>query len=156
MKPQGAPAQAPPSHELRDASVPWIFGFILFLAIAGICMHFGISAMLRHLQKKPSPSDSWHQTQAPADPASTRPVLPRLQVSPPAELEAFRAREDAELDTIGWINQSNRIVHIPITQAMDLLLQKGLPIVSNPVGPSSLQLQQQRPLHTAPEIQTLP
>jgi len=59
-KPQNSPAVAPPAHETTDASVPGIFGFILFLIVAGVCVHFGLDPMLRHLQKKSEPADAWH------------------------------------------------------------------------------------------------
>jgi len=151
MKPQGVPQEAPLGHELKDASAPWILGFIVFLGAAGVCVHFGLAAMLRHLRQTPARGDDWRQIATPGT-VTPRPNLPRLQISPPADLDNFRSREDVELNTYGWLNRTSGIVHIPITQAMDLLLLKGLPAASNSVGPSTLELQQQRPLHTAPEI----
>ncbi len=156
MKPQRAPAEGPAGYESRDARVAWIFAFILFLALAGVCVHFGLSAMLAHLQKKPAPTDAWHPAANVAAAPQPRPALPPLQISPPADLEKFRAREDSELNSYGWVNHTSGIVRIPITRAMDLLLEKGLPSTSNATGPSNLELQQQRPLHTAPEIQRNP
>ncbi len=82
---------------------------------------------------------------------------PREQVSPRAELQAFRAQEDAELNSYGWIDRKAGVVRIPIDRAMDLISQRGLPVRTGTnddrTGPSSLQLQQQRPLQFAPPRQ---
>ena len=52
---------------------------------------------------------------------------PRLQVKPEADLAAFRAREDEELNHYGWIDRKAGVVRIPIERAMDLIAQRGLP-----------------------------
>jgi hypothetical protein len=68
---------------------------------------------------------------------------PHLQINPHDDLMALRAREDAELTTYGWVNRSNGIVRIPIQRAMDLLLERGLPVRSSNApaasGKSSLE-----------------
>ncbi len=74
---------------------------------------------------------------------------PRLQVAPEQDLKALRARDDAELHTYAWIDRNTGAVRIPIERAMELLLEKGLPVRGQP-GASSphltdLQLQQARP-----------
>lgn len=80
--------------------------------------------------------------------------LPREQVSPQADLQAFRTREEAELNSYGWIDRKAGVVRIPIDRAMDLIIQQGLPVRigtnANKTGPSSLQLQQQRPIQFTP------
>lgn len=39
--------------------------------------------------------------------------------------------QTAELNSYGWVNRSNGIVHIPIERAMDLILVRGLPTDTN-------------------------
>ena len=48
-----------------------------------------------------------------------------------AEMMALRARQDAELNSYGWIDRSNGVVRIPIERAMDLIAQRGLPARTN-------------------------
>ena len=83
-------------------------------------------------------------------------LFPRLQISAPLDLKAFRQREETELTTSGWINRTSGIVRIPIEQAMELVLQKGLPVRGQhnqqQLGPSSYQLLQQRLEHRESEI----
>jgi hypothetical protein len=39
--------------------------------------------------------------------------------------------QSAELNSYGWINRSNGVLHIPIERAMDLILARGLPTDTN-------------------------
>lgn len=55
------------------------------------------------------------------------PPTPRLQLDPAADLARFRADEEKRLNTYYWIDKTKGIVHIPITQAMKEVAQKGLP-----------------------------
>ncbi len=55
------------------------------------------------------------------------PPEPRIQVNPEADLKALRQREDAQLNSYGWVDQQAGTVHIPIEQAMKLVLEQGLP-----------------------------
>ncbi len=55
-------------------------------------------------------------------------VTPSPEVSSGEMLRQLRATEDAALNTYGWVDRKNGKVHIPIERAMQLLLQRGLPI----------------------------
>jgi hypothetical protein len=101
-------------HELTDVHAGWIFGIVFFLAVSGIMVHLLMREML------------WPATPSVSAP-SVAATFPRLQISPPRDLAAFRAQEDAELNTYGWINRTAGVARIPIDQAMNLLLQRGLP-----------------------------
>lgn len=134
-------------HEKRDANVKWIFGSVAILGLSGVCIHFGLAGWFRGVTHLNSASD---RGQPGFSNRANRPpqVFPRLQVSAPADYQAFRLREESELNSYGWVNRSSGIVRIPITQAMDLVLREGLPTrassnVSAP-GPSSYQLIEQR------------
>jgi hypothetical protein len=55
------------------------------------------------------------------------PPAPVLQTDPSADLRAFDAEEKARLDSYGWVDRTQGIVHIPIRQAMKELVAKGIP-----------------------------
>jgi hypothetical protein len=130
-------------HEKTDINVAWIFAIVVCLAILGLALHFITIGLLGHLKNKPAPSDAWMPRTAQNNDLS----FPRLQVSPPADLQAFRAREEAELNSYGWIDEAAGRVRLPIEQAMRQLLQKQLPVRSGPnadkLGPTSYELRQQ-------------
>jgi hypothetical protein len=56
------------------------------------------------------------------------PPEPRLQVSAPRDLKLYKATQDEILSSYGWVDQNAGIVRIPIDRAMDILVQKGLPV----------------------------
>jgi hypothetical protein len=146
-KPQGRPRVNTAGYEKRDANVKWIFGIVAFVAGAGLLMHFLIAGYQERLEKAPPPMDQWPPSARSNQKISTPPPFPRLQISPAQDLKTFRAREDAELNSYGWVNQTAGVARIPITRAMDLLLQRGLPTRTNgesKTGASSFELQQQR------------
>ena len=55
------------------------------------------------------------------------PPAPRLQTEPKQDLLDFRAAESATISSYAWVDRNNRIVRIPIADAMKLTLQRGLP-----------------------------
>ena len=140
-------------HEQRDANAKWIFGMVLLLFVFLFFIQAVLVAWLNSLKHTPTPTDAWR----PARPSSANfAPLPRLQLSPPGDLQSFRAREEAELHSYGWIDRTAGVVRIPIERAMDLVLQQGLPTrtTTNPVqlGPSSYELIRQRADHRENEI----
>ncbi len=66
----------------------------------------------------------------------TRPPDPVLQGSPGSrfeladpvlEMEEMRELNEARLTSTGWVDRNRGVIHIPIEEAKQLLLQRGLP-----------------------------
>ena len=55
------------------------------------------------------------------------PAGPRLQRFPANEIFQFRTGESEYLNSYGWIDRNAGTVHIPISDAMRLTLERGLP-----------------------------
>ena len=146
-KPQGRQRRESAGYEKRDASANWIFGIVAFLLIAGLIMHFVLAGMMERLGKTPFPADEWSGARRRV--RTTAKAGPHLQLEPPEDLRIFRAREETELSTYGWIDRTAGVVRIPVARAMELMLERGLPTRSETndaaTGPSSYDLQQQRP-----------
>jgi len=115
-------------HEDTDANAAWIFAIVACLAVLGVGIHFMIAGILGHFKHEPPPADPWTPKKTATLRPSSKSPFPRLQVSPPADLQAFRAREDAELNSYGWIDKTSGVVRVPIERAPDLLLQNPLPV----------------------------
>jgi hypothetical protein len=147
-KPQGFPQPGARGSEERDAHVGWIFGIVTFLALAGVVIHFIIAGTFEGYQKSQPTTDQWKVSSRAQPLASAHPPFPKLQISPPVDLAKFRAREEAELNSYGWVDKKTGIVRIPIDRAMDLLLERGLATRSESnsanASPSAYQLIQQR------------
>ena len=59
---------------------------------------------------------------------STRlPPEPRLQTVPREDLQNLRTREDALLNGYTWVDRNAGTVRIPVSEAMRLTLERGLP-----------------------------
>jgi hypothetical protein len=56
----------------------------------------------------------------------------QLQVNPRQEFLQFRAEQEKSLESYAWENRAAGTVRVPIERAMELLLQKGVPVASEP------------------------
>ena len=61
------------------------------------------------------------------DPARVFPQ-PQLQTTPIPDLKAIRVAEEQVLTSYGWVDQQKGVVRIPIARAMDMLVERGLPV----------------------------
>lgn len=67
---------------------------------------------------------------------STPPVYPapRLQTDPAADLQRFTAQELLRLNSVGWLDKSRGIAHIPIDDAMRRVAAQGIADWPGPSG----------------------
>jgi hypothetical protein len=87
--------------------------------------------------------------------APVLPPEPRLQGEPgspmlgPQELSRVLSEARTQLDSSGWVNQSAGITHIPIQQAMDMIVQHGLPDVHPTTAAKAVALATAAAAHAA-------
>jgi hypothetical protein len=146
-----------PGFETTDAHSPWVFITGLCLAVGVALIAGGTYLMFTLLHRR----DLARQNRTTFDRvtqavAETRPhyPAPQLQVAPALDLAALRAREDAQLQSYGWVDRKAGTVRLPIAYAMDLLVQRGLPVRGDPNAPkpavTPLEMQQSRPTQREP------
>jgi hypothetical protein len=132
------PVHAPPDvergYEVQDFS-PRLFGRLavgfIILSIVGGALLFVFFGALRGLISARDQQVPALQTQPQAPPA------PRLQVSPPGDMDVYRRREEQLLSQYQWVSQEQGIVRIPIERAMQLTLERGLPARQQPPSETS-------------------
>jgi hypothetical protein len=56
-----------------------------------------------------------------------QPQPPRLQIDPSADLLALRRAETERLSSFGWVDRTQGTAHIPISRALALIAERGLP-----------------------------
>lgn len=124
------------SFEQQDLSARGIIYFLIGLAAAIVVIYFVAFGLYRFL------NSSSMQNQATMSPmvaprADTRTVTPadtqafpqpRLEESERTQLRDFIADQDRKLATYNWVDKDKGIVQIPIDRAMDLIVQRGLPV----------------------------
>jgi len=117
-------AQPRRGHETSDANIRnlIIFGVCLaLLVIAGLVVSRSVFHYLASRQGLGPPA-------SPFENVRMLPPGPRLQVAAPQDLKQYKAAQDEILNNYGWVDRQAGIVRIPIDRAMDILLQKGLPV----------------------------
>jgi hypothetical protein len=135
-------------HEESDVNVRAVLLFVVGLAITAAAVHVVTWWMFDYFAARESRQDPPVRPLAATGPQ--RPPEPRLQAFTPPDaaysqafarapvptLREFRAAEEAQLGSYGWIDRGAGVVRLPIDRAMDLLLERGLP-PSAPQPPAS-------------------
>lgn len=95
---------------------------VLVLAVAMVSMW----GLFRYFQYRADARDAER-----AVPRAARPEFaaagPRLQTDEPADLQRFLEAESAVLEQYEWIDREAGIVRIPISRAIELVSERGLP-----------------------------
>lgn len=133
------------THETTDIAVPVVAWFAAGLVVAAIMIHFGIAWLFgAYGRRYPSPEAPSRIAMKPGMIAPP----PRLQIDPAEDLRRFRQKEEAELNGYGWIDRKKGIIRIPIERAMELVVQRGLPVrrpgAADASGKTSIDLQQEK------------
>ena len=115
-----------PGVERSDASVGRVA--LIFAAIVVVCslMLIPMYLLLRGLQSSEARAQAPPLTTTAAG-ASVLPPEPRLQTTIAGDLKRLHGREDAVLNSYGWVDQERGLVRVPIARALDILAARGLP-----------------------------
>lgn len=124
-------------YEHKDVDVVSLSLIVFALLICLALIALIVGGMMHYLSRR-EPAATARMADFPA---------PRLEVRPGTSLTEFRAAEDVDLTSYGWIDRDNGIVRIPIARAMQLLVERGLPDVG--AGQTPLSLMQTRPNESA-------
>lgn len=113
----------PARYEADDASVTQV-ALSAFALLAGTFLVLLLMWGLFNALKR---NESWRHTLSPLAGPQQLPPEPRLQVQPWVDLENLRRHEDDVMRTYGWADRASGKARIPLNQAMDLVLERGLP-----------------------------
>jgi hypothetical protein len=124
--------------EHQDLQVSGILYFLLSLVVGtAICLLGirGVYAFLDHREKTLQPPVNPLATNVPTDTRHIAPEYPqgafpnpRLEVDERGQLNDDLVRQENTLYSYGWVDEKAGTVRIPIDRAMDLLVQRGLPV----------------------------
>jgi hypothetical protein len=110
-------------YEERDVSfkglVKWAIGLAATVAVSSVLMFALYDYFAARPEQFPVPS--------PMAAARAPYVGPKLQVHAPQELKEWRTAEDSVLNSCAWVDPDKGIVRIPVSRAMELLAERGLP-----------------------------
>lgn len=113
----GKPDPSPQGYEnIHIHAKPVLIGLAGLLAL--IIVGSGGAMLVYKLLGHPAP---------PPPPIAGEFHKPLIQVDPARDLKRLHAQEDRLLGSYGWVDRAHGVVHIPIDQAMELVLKRGLP-----------------------------
>ena len=119
--------ETPPGagYEHTDASVWLVAKFLIWLGVAAAVIHVGLALLFNVFV------DQRVERAAPRYPLAVGegprlPPEPRLQPFPRADILTFRSGEEDLLQRYGWTDKNAGAVHIPIQDAMRLVLERKL------------------------------
>jgi hypothetical protein len=129
-------------HEHTDANVWMIIQFAIWLLASAVVVHVGMYFIFEWFVASRTPAATTPVEFPLAVGREQRlPSGPRLQRFPANEIVDFRQQENAELNGYGWIDRNAGTVHIPISEAMRLTVERGLPSRDQAApGPDGAQL----------------
>ena len=129
-------------HEHTDANVSMIVQFAVWLAASAVVVHILVWFMFTlfvDMRERTTPAEfPLASEQGPRLPSGAR-----LQPKPANEAYDFHQQETAVLDGYSWVDKGAGTVRIPVSEAMRLTVERGLPsrpadATTTPVDASAL------------------
>jgi hypothetical protein len=120
---QASHAPAVKGPELRDANIKYII--VSGVALAALLVAV-IVLFVGYFNAEVSALPTAEKT--PFSEARPLPPYPRLQQSPWGNLSEFKEAQNKALESYGWVDRQNGVVHLPIERAMELTLQRGVAV----------------------------
>lgn len=115
------------AYERRDVDVRGILWLGGAVALGTLLIAAGLWGLLGYYGQQARRSDPQISPLAATD---QLPPAPRLQSTPLRDYQQFVDEQTAQLDSYGWVDRGQGVVHIPVARAMDLILERGLPAPS--------------------------
>lgn len=129
--------------EREDLSSKSVFAFLAGLAVMLVLCSFLVAGIYHYLDAQEKAHQPVQNPLLPAASADTRSLNygkteeqikttfpePRLESTERTEINDFRMREEKTLNSYGWVDEKAGTVRIPIERAMQLVAERGLPVL---------------------------
>jgi hypothetical protein len=111
-------------HEVRDVNprvILWLgAGVLIMAAVVHVVLWLALGGMRWSAEQSDPP-------RSPLAAEAAEPPPPHLQDKPQQEYTEYRREQDERLASYGWIDREQGIVRIPISRAIDLIVEQGVP-----------------------------
>ncbi len=128
--------------EHEDLSTRGVFAFMIGLAVIGVVIYFIIIGMYTFLDKYERSQMATASPLVTSKGAISRVVTqddmdkmfkdngaPMLETNERGQFKDFLLNQENQLNSYGWVDEKAGVAHIPIDQAMQLIVQRGLPVL---------------------------
>jgi len=130
-------------YEREDLGTRGIFAFLIGLTVSGVIIYFIIVGMYSFLDKYERSQMTTASPLVTSTGAMSRVVTqedmdktfkdngaPMLETNERGQFRDFLLSQENQLNSYGWVDEKAGVAHIPIKSAMDLIVQRGLPVYS--------------------------
>jgi hypothetical protein len=130
-------------YEREDLGVRGVFSFMIGLAVVGVVIYFIIIGLYSFLDKYERSRMATASPLITTNGAMSRVVtqeymeqrfkdngVPMLEVNERGQFRDFLMKQENQLNSYGWVDEEAGVAHIPIERAMELMVQRGLPVYS--------------------------
>src|SRR5688572_2504230 len=114
-------------HEESDVNVAAIIRYGIGLLVIGAIIHVFLWWLVGTYQRQSQRAQTQVYPLA-AGQQNRLPPSPRFQDNPQQELQDLRTKQKALLEGYGWVNKEAGIAHIPIEDAMKMVVERGVPV----------------------------
>lgn len=145
--------------EHEDLSTRGVFVFMIGLAVIGLVIYFIIVGMYSYLNRyekaqmssatplvAPSKEIERFIPFKPGEDSVSRTFkengAPMLEHDERGQFKDYIMQQETQLNSYGWVNEEAGVAHIPIQQAMDLIVQRGLPVAQQNADQASTKTAQ--------------
>jgi hypothetical protein len=121
------PSRNPSGADFSDRDIPVskILVFGLFVTLFTVASFVGLRHLYLLFEREANRADE--AVSSFIREARVLPPEPRLQVDEPSTWAAELARQRASIEGYGWLDVQAGIVRIPVSRAMELIAERGLP-----------------------------
>ena len=108
--------------ELDIKSILWFGVGLALVTLIVLALMWAMGNIFKEAEEakdRPPPA----MAEALADPI---PPGPRLQSTPPRDMDELRSQDREMLTTYGWVDPSKGVARIPIDRAMSIVVEKGI------------------------------
>ena len=113
-------------YETTDADITPLIRFAVFLTLITVAIAAATVGFYSFLDSREE-AEKARRYPLTADVERPLPPAPRLQTYPFDDIKALRKEEAQQIDHYGWIDKNAGTVRIPVSRAIELLAERGLP-----------------------------
>ena len=126
------PSAGSPGYETRDADTRGVLTFLVVLGVVLVMASLLCYGMFRYFSTH---EQNQAATESPFADTRQLPLGPQLQVNPREDWLKFREEQRKSLETLAWQNRAAGTARVPIEEAMELLVKKGVQVQGPPAPP---------------------
>ena len=136
------PTPAGAAYEHTDVTPAVAYNFAIWLGVALILSSAIVDGAFWFFERRAVSIDDRSRLYPLAVGQAQDPPAPRLQAQPFRDVYDLKSAQRSTLNSYGWVDKANGVVHIPIERAMEIAVERGFPVRDGvAASPTSLVIQ---------------